>query len=353
LDLSTVKHVATATMDGAGESKDHMFSRLLEKAAVLAGGEDALASMDPNKVPEDMVRRLKSAYQLGKSHGKELLKRGQHPVPQLHTAAGGGGRRGKGRSGASFHTSRGRKDPLEAFGILRSKDVYRGARLQPWARTAMHAICLTSTAAIIGDTVGTAKSMGSGREHRDLVVPVVKHGVFAASIPLWISVFDATVGIHRVIAEPRLMIGFMLPMLLNGINMTYAMNITPETAKEMKELDKNLSSDASAVISAGFAMGTLMAGLKTVTGTRIIMYALICALALVIPSSRMPPASVDRVVVQTIQHAVLMCAISFVVTAILMDSIQEPVTEDTSLPGGSGAYADTWVRDMRAHFAAT
>ena len=131
--------------------------------------------------------------------------------------------------------------------------------------------------------------------------------------------FDVTVGLDKVIERPRLTLGFIWPEAMALLDSHFIMRVAPTSTTEARGRAQALNMDAQAIISAAFAMGALLSGLKSAAGTHIIMFALIMSLALVIPSVSTPSHTQDHIIVQAFQKSALNYSMGFIITGISMD----------------------------------
>lgn len=189
------------------------------------------------------------------------------------------------------------------------------------ATLAVDMACLVGAGAVAAHTAACLKTRSRTVRQTTTDIAIVNNGILAGGSLLWPLIFNTSVGYHRVAAEPRLLAGFLWPLVINAVDLAHVTEVPPLTPEESKTADRSLTMDAQAVISAAFAMGTLMSGLKTRTGTRIIMFALVLALGGVIPTPRISSRTVLRSAVQTSQRVMLSMSISFILTGIGADLI--------------------------------
>ena len=186
-------------------------------------------------------------------------------------------------------------------------------------RLIVNGTLLMGVFAVVGDTMTTMRVVRMGRPMTSLEKKVLMNGVTTASILFWPVLWDSTVGYSTIIERPRVAFGFFWPMVISAFDLHYTLDKRGLQSGELTGLSRGLNLDAQAIISAAFAMGALMSGLKSVRGTHIIMYALIMSLALVIPQVATPSHSTDRAVMLSGQKAALNYAIGYIVAGIGVD----------------------------------
>lgn len=165
---------------------------------------------------------------------------------------------------------------------------------------------------------------------------IVKNGLISGLSLLWPVIFDATVGYHRLVAQPELIFGFLWPMVLSIIDLAHLHKHSAPTEKSSSKIESVLSTRSGILVSASFAMGTLMSSLKTKTGTRLIMLSLIAAVSIVIPSPSVSDTSLSKTAIHTIQRFAMTVSISYILVGIIADLSAANLREDPSLPGGTG-----------------
>ena len=85
-----------------------------------------------------------------------------------------------------------------------------------------------------------------------------------------------------------------------------------------------LKTDANTIISAAFAIGTLMASLKKhdkAQGANLVMYALLLCVAFVMPTSDVPATSRISILIRSSQKVCLNYAIGFILAGISLDLV--------------------------------
>lgn len=194
-------------------------------------------------------------------------------------------------------------------------------------RVVSSSVLLTLLGVVVGETVTSVNAFRRNRRLTNLELNMISNGIIMSSILFWPVLWDFTVGYARLLERPRIIFGFFWPILISTMDLRYAADKRRDVNQET--MARTLNMDAQAVISAAFAMGALMTGLKSTRGTHIIMYALIMSLALVVPQIAAPNHTRDRTVVMSVQKASLNYAIGYIVAGIGMDFLsggaQKPV----------------------------
>ena len=132
-------------------------------------------------------------------------------------------------------------------------------------------------------------------------------------------------GGDRMAATPRLCLGFFWPMLMLLVDLQYARRRRKDpTFFESLQRIGYLKTDANTLITAAFAIGTLLVSLKqrgTVQGANLVMYALLLCVAFVMPTSDTPATSRLSIVIRSSQKVCLNYAIGFIVAGIAVDLV--------------------------------
>ena len=175
---------------------------------------------------------------------------------------------------------------------------------------------------VIADTASTLKR----RTHTPLTetdVQQLSNALLTLGMLLWPVLFDITVGYDSLAKRPRLLLGFAWPVAITSFSLNSVMDRRTLSAAETKGVQRALNNDAQAIISAAFAMGALLSGLKSASGTHIIMYALILSLAFVVPSIVTSDNAMSRTMVTSGQSLALNWAIGLIMTGISSDLVPD------------------------------
>lgn len=224
--------------------------------------------------------------------------------------------------------SAGIDDPLAGGGTVRDKPWW------PWTRFALNTSLLAGATVVVADGAIRAR-MNTGHMTDALRAQILSNSVNTAGALVWPVLFDFTVGIDKVIERPRLSMGFIWPELMAILDSYFVMQVAPTSTEEARGRSQALNMDAQAIISAAFAMGALLSGLKSAAGTHVIMFALIMSLALVIPSVSTPSHTQDHIIVQAFQRSALNYSMGYIITGISMDFL-------------SGGASDPRMQTIRA-----
>ena len=103
-------------------------------------------------------------------------------------------------------------------------------------------------------------------------------------------------------------------------------DINDANARTIEALNRlgYLQTDANTIITAAFAIGTLLVTLKKsrkAQGVNVVMYALLLCVAFVIPSSEAPATSRTSIIIRTCQKVCLNYAIGFIISGITLDLV--------------------------------
>ena len=210
--------------------------------------------------------------------------------------------------------------------------LFRPARLWDLVGLAMVVIVLF----VVVDTAGTFEAQRRARRNRNMVLTDESMRLYLTSTMMvgmlvWPVLWNALVahegvgGGDRMAAAPRLCLGFFWPLLMMLVDMQYARRRKKDpTFFEALQRIGYLKSDANTIISAAFAIGTLLISLKRhdkAQGARLVMYALLLCVAFVMPTHEAPATSRLSVVIRGSQKVCLNYAIGFVIAGIALDLV--------------------------------
>lgn len=225
---------------------------------------------------------------------------------------------------------------------------------------------------VILHTQRLLKDPRGSRDREEEETRLVFNAVLTVGVLWWPIVWDATIGLHRLIEEPRLLLGFIWVPVLTMLELQYVSQFSAATGKAGRASalfqHSDLNSDTSAIISAAFAMGSLLySSSKNYTATHIIMYALVFCLAFVVPTLQVPPETKAAVMWRSVQKLILNYAIGFIISGICTDLLKGVFSHEDStagenaqqvseahpdqpsssvVPGGGGAKASLVFTDL-------
>jgi hypothetical protein len=237
-------------------------------------------------------------------------------------------------------------------------------------------ICFGFVLLICFSTVWMLKDPKGSNEKQDEHMRLIYNGVLASSVLMWPIVFDLTIGLRQLFENPKLIIGFFWPILISMTELNYVSCFnTTTTGKSNKASamfqQSDLNADTGAIISAAFAMGSLLLGSrKNTTVNYIIMYALLFCVAFVVPTLQLPADTKESIMWRAIQKVFLNYAIGFTIAGISSDimidmfAVKENGTADQALAGpappstiaggsGGGGLEDSTIRFKVLPLAAT
>ena len=172
----------------------------------------------------------------------------------------------------------------------------------------------------------------------DEIMRLYVNAVLMAGLLLWPLVWDVAVaspggggGLRRLCAQPKMLLGLVWPIVMILVDMQYVRKRTQD-ASFFESLHRigYLQTDANTIITAAFAMGTLITSMQSKraaaargqgSGVQIVMYALLLCVAFVIPTSDVPVTSRAALIIRSAQKVCLNYAIGFVIAGIMADLI--------------------------------
>lgn len=178
---------------------------------------------------------------------------------------------------------------------------------------------------VLLDTHTQLRVHAKAEQLNDEVMRYYVNAVLALGLLLWPLIWDAAVGggLVRLARQPKLFLALLWPLVMVLADMQYVRNRSQD-ALFFESLHRigYLQSDANTIITAAFAMGTLITSMHKQhkgEGVRVVMYALLLCVAFVIPTSDVPVTSRAALIIRSGQKVCLNYAIGFVIAGIMLD----------------------------------
>ena len=136
----------------------------------------------------------------------------------------------------------------------------------------------------------------------------------------------SVLAIDRMVQKPRLCIGFFWPLIMILIDLQYTLRKRTD-GNHFESIHRigYLQGDANTIITAAFALGTLLSNLKkegkVTEGSQIVMYSLLLCVAFVIPTSEAPVMSKTSLIIRSAQKVCLNYAIGFLIAGLACDLV--------------------------------
>ena len=190
-------------------------------------------------------------------------------------------------------------------------------------------------ALVVLDTHAFFRSFSKTQQLNDEVMRAYVNAVLILGILIWPLVWDVAVatsshvgGLSRLQRNPKMVLGLVWPLVMIVVDMQYVRQRTQD-ASFFESLHRigYLQTDANTIITAAFAMGTLITSMRqkqsssSGSGVQIVMYALLLCVAFVIPTSDVPVTSRAALIIRSAQKVCLNYAIGFVIAGIMADLI--------------------------------
>ena len=178
-------------------------------------------------------------------------------------------------------------------------------------------------------TTWMLKDPKGSNERQDEQMKLVYNAVLTSSVLVWPVVFDATIGLGKLFENPKLIVGFFWPIIISMTELNYVSKFSTSTGPDGKSSSSwfqqaDLNADTSAIISAAFAMGSLLISSRKTTGVNyILMYALLFCVAFLVPTLQVPPDTKEGVMWRSVQKVILNYAIGFTISGISVDIFPE------------------------------
>lgn len=185
-------------------------------------------------------------------------------------------------------------------------------------------LCIALFLVVSAQTVWVLKSQRGSADRQDEDMRVIYNGVLASSVLLWPVIFDATIGLSQLFAKPKLLVGFFWPIVLGLTELNYVSRFSTTTGAQGRAAalfqQADLNVDTTMIISAAFAMGSLLLGSRRNTPVNyMIMYALLFCVAFLVPTLQIPPETKESIMWRSVQKVVLNYAIGFTIAGISTD----------------------------------
>jgi hypothetical protein len=189
-------------------------------------------------------------------------------------------------------------------------------------------------------TVWILRDPKGSKERQEEEMRLIYNTVLTVGALAWPIIFDGTIGLDKLMTDPRLLPGFFWPVALCITELNYVGQFSTATGARGRASalfqHADLNADTSAIISAAFAMGSLMMNKSNTYNTsHIIMYALVFCLAFVVPTLQVPPETRESVMFRSAQKVITTYAIGFIVCGISSDLFSS-FFSSTSLPRPPG-----------------
>lgn len=151
-------------------------------------------------------------------------------------------------------------------------------------------------------------------------IEAIANATMMSSNLIWPVVFHSTVGFDTVDKTPSLVLGFVIPYLFLTLDLWF----TNRTKWDI-ETNGNLSADrmnagdAQSIISAAFAVGSIVRSKGSEQGNNVILISLLFLMSFVIPNASLPRDGSARAALQTTQCALVNYALGLVVSGITLN----------------------------------
>ena len=189
---------------------------------------------------------------------------------------------------------------------------------------------------VILQTVWQLKKPSGASDRQEEDMRYIFNAITAIGILAWPIVFDMTVGLNKLMMEPRLLVGFAWPIGVSLTELQYVCQLSAATGQKGRAIalfqHSNLNTDIGSIIAIAIAMGRLLLGKSKnfPLVSQMVMYAMVFCIAFVVPTLQVPPETKEAVMWRSMQKVMLTYAIGFTVSGISADLLRDVV------PGGEG-----------------
>jgi hypothetical protein len=155
---------------------------------------------------------------------------------------------------------------------------------------------------------------------------IISSSVTAVGAFLWPVLWDILAGMSVVSHHPLTMFGFLWPMVVGLLDLTYV-----RSAKNAVQAEKvfgigELSTDANTLVGVAFAVGSLLSSQSTAVADAtvpLLMYALLLLIAFIVPTPSLDPNDYSGFLAGTVQRMFFNYAMGFVVAGISLNISQQ------------------------------
>ncbi len=200
-------------------------------------------------------------------------------------------------------------------------------------------IALVGALAIILHTQFILKDERNTDDKQEEEIRFIANAMLTVGTLIWPIIWDTTIGLNSLMEKPRLLPAFFWVPFFHLCQMQFVSQVSGEGDESSRALSifqqKGLNEDASQLISAAFAMGSLFlastkndANRQNYAAAHIIMYGLVMCLAFVVPTLHVPPETRTAVVWRSGQFVMLNYAIAFVIAGISANLLPFPKNND-------------------------
>jgi hypothetical protein len=189
---------------------------------------------------------------------------------------------------------------------------------------------------IVLQTVWLLRSPRGTQDRQEEDMRLIFNAITSAGILAWPIVFDMTIGLDKLMLQPRLLIGFAWPLGVGLTELQYVCQLSAATGQRGRAMalfqHGNLNTDIGSIIAIAIAMGRLLMtkSANSELVSQMIMYAMVFCIAFVVPTLQVPPETTEAVMWRSIQKVMLTYAIGFTVCGISADLLRDVTVKTDS-----------------------
>lgn len=207
---------------------------------------------------------------------------------------------------------------------------------------------------IVVQTVWLLRSPRGTRDRQEEEMRLIFNAITTIGVLAWPIVFDMTVGLDKLLVQPRLLIGFAWPICVSMTELQYVCQLSAATGQKGRAIalfqHGNLNTDIGSIIAIAIAMGRLLLtkSENSELVSQMIMYAMVFCIAFVVPTLQVPPETREAVMWRSIQKVMLTYAIGFTVSGISADLLRNVLVREEGAPAAavSGGKPLVSFRDL-------
>ena len=160
-------------------------------------------------------------------------------------------------------------------------------------------------------------------ELNDERLRIVGAAISAVGILAWPVLWDAIIGYALLTNAPFTLLGFIWPILLNGIDLALSANSRVAVSAQKIFGLSSISADTSTILSLTFSVGLLLTSLSNskaaAASVPVLFYGLILLAAFILPVPALDPTTVGGFTVSSLQRVAINYTLGIIIGALTLN----------------------------------